>query len=439
MSGGTERDARGARALAAWLAEHEFRLDRFDAPVPEDEVAAECGLGTDEVRRLVREADPPVHHVWPQNRLFCLRATGPRHVGLDRGASIVGALELDFRTRGFDTARGVGTPEHIAALVEAPELGPLEPEPGREGGLWALRRDGDAVELWVVEARGKPAAGFEHHAVAAALSGIAPVRGEHLTAMFGAEAPDTPGRALAAARTLLDGWRARGLEPTVHVAIALPAWSPDVVWREGRPTPLAEGPCVEPLRALREFLVSGERPYEDAGSRAREAFGAMLADLDASVQLRELAAAKSGLCFRVLTAAADPRTAEFSVGGREPVKMSFIRRTADRIRRKLEGLTAGGGAEADAADAETADPAPAEVPPELAACRRDLDALRQRLDGVDERLGGLADRCAELDERLGALDGLRAELSRVRSLATVSLVVAAVLAAAVAVVLWAAL
>lgn len=187
------------KRLSAWLRDQESRLRRFHTPIPVDVVAAEAQLAAVDVLDATRTG--LVHHIWPHvhrgqarpSKPYCLRENGPNTVGIDQEDSVIGACEAEFRRHGYQTCREVGTPDDVDVLRDELDLSRLSPGTNQRD-LFALRRSDRRVDLWLVEAKGKEAAEFDHYTVAEAIGQLFPVPAEPLSALLGGpRAPATDG------------------------------------------------------------------------------------------------------------------------------------------------------------------------------------------------------------------------------------------------------
>jgi hypothetical protein len=221
-------------------------------------------------------------------------------VGLDWEDSIVGATELEFRRLGYQTARELGKDEHVSALIHTPDL--LNLTPGRNlRDLWALRKEGKTVDLWIVEAKGKEAWPFDYYSFAEALSQVFPVQGELLSALLGGAKRAGHGLCWKLARRLHDGWRSQGLNPTVTVAVLVPEWIPDVVWANGEAKRVPGCYYGRPLSTFREFIATGKTDSSSGRFKYLREFGKILDEVERVCAIRALACASSGVRFRLLT------------------------------------------------------------------------------------------------------------------------------------------
>jgi hypothetical protein len=286
------------------------------------DVASETNLAVEDVRRILREACPPVHHAWEhrhgqkvsRSKPYCLRMNGPDSVGLDWEYSVVGAVEGEFRRRGYTACQELGTELDIASLLQTGSLDGLTAGINQRD-LLALRREGDQLDLWIVEAKGKEAGGFEHYCFAEVLSQVFEVSSEVLTDLLGSRKPTSHGLCWRIARELLAAWTGQGYAPTITVAILVPNWRPDVVWGDKAVRHTESAYYARPLSAFMAYLRTGDNPGRAGRYKYERAFGTMLHGLQEAVGLRQLAQADRGLRFRVLTAQTDPLTSMFTVGG----------------------------------------------------------------------------------------------------------------------------
>ncbi len=296
-------------ALHSWLANQDERLDRFRRPISLSEVADESGVSQARLATFLRAGGEPVYHSWKhthagkssRSKPYSLRLNGPGTVGLDWEHSVVGAAEAAFQRQGYETCRELGTDEHLEHLLVSPALGNLVPG-SNQRDLWALRRVGSQIDLWIIEAKGKEAYGFDHYCFAETLGQLFEVSGEWLTALLGAQKGDGHGLCWRIARRLHQAWSQQGLAPTITLAVLVPHWAPDVVWDNGRPRTVPEGYYSRPVAACRQYLRTGDSAAVAGRHKYQRAFGAILEELDEKVGLRALARATAGLRFRLLGA-----------------------------------------------------------------------------------------------------------------------------------------
>jgi hypothetical protein len=300
-------DLRGK--LGRWLESHDQRLDRFENPIPVSVLADEIGEVPGEITAFLRtNLVEPVYHVWEhthkgrasRSKPYCLRLNGPDTVGLDWEDSIIGATELEFRRLGYQTARELGKDEHISALLGVPNISALTPGKNLRD-LWALRKEGKTVDLWIIEAKGKEALPFDYYSFAEALSQVFPVPGELLSALLGGAKRAGHGLCWKLARRLHDGWRSQGLNPWVTIAVLVPEWIPDVVWVNAKAKRVPGCYYGRPLSTFREFLATGKTDSRTGAYKYQREFGKILDEVERNSAIRSLARASSGIRFRLLT------------------------------------------------------------------------------------------------------------------------------------------
>jgi hypothetical protein len=309
----------GTRRIESWLSAHEDRLDRFRSPIPIEVAATEIGVSPASLLAAVRGGTRPPVHVWSHlyrgqrapSKPYCLRLTGPDTVGLDWEHSVTGAAEAAFRRRGYQTALELGE-AHVVALTERPDLDACVPGVNQRD-LWALRVEEPTIDLWIVEAKGKQASGFDYFGFAEALGQVFPLSAGVLGGLLGTKHAAGHGSCWRIAQRLMAAWTARGYRPSITLAVLVPYWAPDALWEDRRvrwiPAPYYE----RPVGAFRRFAAGGSAPPASAGKGPR-LFWEGLAEVDATCDLRRLVGAGAGLRFRLLTAGADP-DAGFVLGG----------------------------------------------------------------------------------------------------------------------------
>jgi len=294
--------------LTQWLEAHDTNLGRFRHPVSLAEVSREANEPAGDICAFLHESSKPVYHIWEhvyrgkrsRSKPYCLRLSGPAHVSLDWEDSVVGAAEADFQRRGYETRHQIGTPEHLSRLSNEPSLGSLTPGSNLRD-FWALRRVGQDIDLYIVEAKGKEAGGFESYCFAEALGQIFSVSADVLSAMLGTKRRPGHGICWSAAQHLYAAWTQRGFRPTITVAVLVPEWSPDVVWSGGRPRFIEACFYARPLANFRLFLANGIPSQGSRVHKGRAAFAQMLDELEANIHIRSLAQAETGLRFRLLS------------------------------------------------------------------------------------------------------------------------------------------
>ncbi|HNO80580.1 MAG TPA: hypothetical protein PKN33_21240 [Phycisphaerae bacterium] len=308
--------------LASWLEGHDSQIDRFRKPVLLANVAKEIGASIEDVRQFLATTSEPIYHIWSheyrgkisRSKPYCLRLNGPDSVGLDWEHSVVGAMEDVFRKKGFETCQELGTDNDIERLISDVSLGGLSPGVNQRD-LWALWQDQDAVDLWIIEAKGKEAAEFEHYCFAEVLSQVFEVPAEPLTDLLGARRKAGHGLCWKFASRISDAWLQRGLTVTVTVAILLPAWAPDIVWKSGLDCHIQKPYYGRALESFNRFLSSGETDAHRGKFKYERAFGEVLEHLQSEYEIRQLATAETGLRFRMLTTGSDPATGQFELSG----------------------------------------------------------------------------------------------------------------------------
>ena len=297
-----------ASRLTRWLEAQDRNLVRFAHPVPLSEVSSEAGKPVEGIRTFLRESGTPVYHVWEhvhggrtsRSKPYCLHLSGPDEVCLDWEDSVVGALEAEFRRRGYATRQQIGSPEHLAKLSLEPSLAPLTPGSNLRD-FWALRQSNQDIDLWILEAKGKEAFEFDFYCFAEALGQVFPVEADLLSIMLGTKRRSGHGICWNAAQHFHAVWTERGYQPTITVGVVVPEWSPDIVWSGGKIRSIGSCFYARPLTDFRHFLAYGTMPTGPRMFKARQAFGQMLDRLETTVKMRSLATAAAGLRFRLLT------------------------------------------------------------------------------------------------------------------------------------------
>jgi hypothetical protein len=315
----TEKFAK--KRLSEWLASHTNNLQRFAQLIPLSTVADEVGLDADTIRIMVSTAEPAIYHVWPHTHAgktratkpYCLRLAGQDSICLDWEDSVVAAAEAEFRRLGYVTCQELGTDDHLKCLIEDPNVSLMTAGVNLRD-LWAQRYDGENIDFWIVEAKGKEAGGFGRYCFAEALSQLFEIPAQLLSALLGTRRKAGHGLCSKFADQLLNGWQERGWHANIRLAILVPLWSSDVIWDSGRPKPRFQ-PYYQ--RAYEEFVEFIERGTSRASSskRGEAVFGQILEGLESQYSLRALSRSNSGLCFRVLTTRAATATGEFMLHG----------------------------------------------------------------------------------------------------------------------------
>ncbi len=295
--------------IRIWLASHDDRLKRFETPLPLEQTAGEMGVRPEDLRARLEDGRTPPYHLWPhtharrreRTKPYCLRLGGPDAVGLDWEDSVVGAAESVFVGLGFETKRQLGNPAHVADLSRVPRLSPLVPGKNLRD-LWALRAEGRTLDLWIIEAKGKEAGEFDYYCVAEALGQLFPVPAEPLSQLLGEQRSAGHGHCWSIAQKLASAWQSAGFQPRITLGLLLPLWRPDVVWRNKRLSFIPGAYLDRSVTALGEFLGGGESEARTGRYKYQRAFGSVLEEIEATCDLRALAAATDGLRFRVLLA-----------------------------------------------------------------------------------------------------------------------------------------
>ena len=296
--------------LREWLASHDDNLRRFTELIPLSTVAVETGIELDTVRKTITLADPPIFHTWSHkysgsarpNKPYCLRLAGPDAVCLDWEDSVVALAQAEFRRRGYNTCKELGTGDHIQCLIADPDLEKMTAGVNLRD-LWAQRHDGDNIDFWIVEAKGKEAGGFDRYCFAETLSQLFEIPAQSLTALLGNYHKTSHGLCVKFANQLLNGWKERGWRATITLAVLIPLWEYDVIWDGGVAKPRSRAYYQRPFGELVEFIDHGTS-HASSKKKGEAAFGQILEGLESQYSLRALARSNSGLCFRVLTAGA---------------------------------------------------------------------------------------------------------------------------------------
>ena len=316
--------------LTCWLKKQDARLVRFKRTVPLEELSREIGEKAADIRAFIARSERPVFHTWEhthrktisRTKPYCLRLAGPGDVCLDWEESVVGAAEAIFKEQGYDCRREIGTKDHIAKLCNGPSLDTLVPGVNKRD-LLALKKYGDAnkrIDLYILEAKGKQASGFDFHNVACALGQVFPIPKLLLNEILGDYKKKsegyTRGECWSIAQALYGRWSALGFHPTITLGLLLPNWKPDVVWNKPQARTYPASYFERPLSELRGFLegVAGDEPPQ---TMKQSAFRRILADLEERVKIKALARAETGLRFRLLSAESAESPLFFRLSGLE--------------------------------------------------------------------------------------------------------------------------
>jgi hypothetical protein len=221
-------------------------------------------------------------------------------VCLDWEDSVVGAAEAELKRRGYECRREVGTAEHLALVLREASLDGLVAGVNQRDPF-ALKKTGADRELCIIEAKGKQAGGFDYSVAAEALGQLFPVPGPLLTDLLGSPKEDGHGRCWRFAQSVLEEWVRQGLRVTITLGLLLPEWAPDVIWSNKKARRSTAAYFQRPIAEIRQ-LLAGANPNSVAPlSKNLRAFRDVLNKLDASVGIKSLAAAQTGLRFKLLT------------------------------------------------------------------------------------------------------------------------------------------
>jgi hypothetical protein len=303
--------------LREWLAGHDDNLQRFAALVPISTVANETGVDPNAIRKAIITAEPAIHHVWSHthagvkrpNKPYCLHLANPEAVCLDWENSVVAAAEAEFQRRGFVTCRELGTETHIQCLIEDPDLRRMTAGVNLRD-LWAQRREGDHIDFWIVEAKGKEAGGFDRYCFAEALSQLFEIPAEPLTSLLGTRRKASHGLCFKLANQLVVGWKQRGWQATITLAVLVPLWTPDVIWDGATAKPRSRSYYQRPYDEFVKFVEHGGS-HTLSLKQGEAAFGQVLEGLETKYSIRALSRSDSGIRFRLLTTCANATTGEF--------------------------------------------------------------------------------------------------------------------------------
>ncbi|MBW1972514.1 MAG: hypothetical protein JRI44_06730 [Deltaproteobacteria bacterium] len=159
------------KKLSDWLNKHDQNIDRFKKPVPIDTVAKELNIPSDLIKSYFQNNRYElVYHIWEhkyrkrisRSKPYCLRLNGANTVGLDWEDSIIGSAEDYFQNLGFQTKREIGTEKDLLKLIDEPDLSKLASGKNLRD-LWALRKNGKNIELYIIEAKGKESYEFDYY------------------------------------------------------------------------------------------------------------------------------------------------------------------------------------------------------------------------------------------------------------------------------------
>jgi hypothetical protein len=298
------------RKLTEWLKAQHNRLERFKSPVPLTEISREVQETPQDILNFVHQFNKPIYHTWDHlyrgkltpAKPYCLHLSGNSHACLDWEDSVVGAVEALLKLRNYTCLREIGNAEHLSRLCKDPSLDSLVPIPNLRD-LWALKRDGKYIDLYILEGKGKQTGGVDYYCFGEALGQVFPLSAE----------PLSHGLCWKFAQELYAAWTELGLRPTITVGLILPDWSPDIVWSNGRPSERTAGYFSRPLAEFRRF-INGNPAVTPATSNAQTGFREMLEEVH---YIRSLMQAKTGLRFRLLTAQSAPDPFFFRVSGLE--------------------------------------------------------------------------------------------------------------------------
>jgi hypothetical protein len=131
--------------------------------------------------------------------------------------------------------------------------------------------------------------------------------------LLGSKKKNSHGLCWTMAGRLRDRWL--NSKPMITLAVLVPDWRPDVVWKGGAVRTIEGSSYSRPLDALSKFL-NGEDSLALSGRfKYERAFGRMLDELQIARDLRGLYRAKTGLRFRVLTTRASATDSAFEITG----------------------------------------------------------------------------------------------------------------------------
>ena len=162
----------------------------------------------------------------------------------------------------------------MCVLLKDPDLRPLTPGKNQRD-LFCLSRDGKYLDLWIIEAKGKEAGGFDFYCFAEALGQLFHVPAALLSALLGSERGDGHGRGFEIAERLVEGWRGSGLVARATLAVLVPLWGPDAVWTDRvsvRPQPYYQ----RPISTMEAFLESGSTRDLPSKTKGEARFAAVL-------------------------------------------------------------------------------------------------------------------------------------------------------------------
>jgi len=278
--------------LQAWLASHDGNLYRFSELVPLSAVEKETSLDQDVLRTTLAANESPIYHIWSHTHAgktratkpYCLRLAGDDSVCLDWEDSVVAAVEAEFQQRGYATCRELGTNDHIKCLIDDPDVGRMTAGVNLRD-LWAHRRDGNHIDFWIVEAKGKEAGGFDRYCFAEALSQIFEIPADLLTALLGSSRKASHGLCYKIANQLQLGWQQKGWQATVTLAVLVPLWMPDVIWNSGRPKPRPKSYYQRPCDEFTDFIENGSS-RSSSPNKGEAIFGQILEYLESRYSIR---------------------------------------------------------------------------------------------------------------------------------------------------------
>lgn len=312
-----EADAR--RRVERWLNSQTSNLQRFSDVVPYAEIAAETGLHADDVLQVVVNADPPLYapfiHVYkgiPRgSKPFALYGYDQNSCLLDWEYSLVAGLKRYFSDHGYYALREVGTEPDIVHLCTAGTLFQLQ-ENLNLRDLIAHENNPFPNNLWLVEVKGKQAFEFDHYTFAEGLGQIFEFPAEFLQGLLGSAAAKAGGHLYRMAVQLATGYWGK-TNRRIHLALAIPNFSPTILWSGGKTVVIASSIYNRPLQAFLEYYRTGRSQARTGKYKYQRLFGQVLEAIDHKYDLRKLCAKNSQITFNVLGCESAPGVSQFQI------------------------------------------------------------------------------------------------------------------------------
>ncbi len=298
--------------LATWLGSQSRSLASFSEPVLYAYLAEQIGAQPEEVRAAVCTEGPPVYALfehlwqgrWSPSKPFALYGYDSNHCVLDWEISLVAGFAQWLTAQGYVAVREFGGSVHTQHLALGGTLHGLQAGTNQRD-LAAHKDTRDPQDLWLFEAKGKVAGGFDIYESAEALGQIFMYPDALLSGLLGSKSSRVGGHLWNIVDQLGDGWIAGGRR--THLAAVVPAFSPTPVWQGGGKVTMQPRPYYErPVQRVLDFVQNRNALVSRAVFKQDVLFAEVLGAIETRYGLSDLVAGNGPVTFHIVELSTTP-------------------------------------------------------------------------------------------------------------------------------------